>query len=54
MGIGGNVKAVLTAKILIDFVAAVAFAYRRNWPMAVMFAGFAAADAGALMMADRP
>ena len=46
-------RLILIAKTAIDLVAAAGFAYRRNWPMALMFAGFAIADGAALMMEKR-
>lgn len=41
---------ILLAKTILDAVAAVGFAYRRNWPLCLMFAGFAVADFAAMLM----
>ena len=42
---------VLGLKVLIDLVAAVLFAVKREWAMFFLFVGFAVADCAALWMA---
>ncbi len=43
--------AILIAKVLLDGGASCAFVVNRQWALALMFAGFTVADAGALWLA---
>jgi len=43
-------KAILFAKLSLDFVAFIAFACHKSSGLACMFLGFAVADLGALML----
>jgi hypothetical protein len=43
--------AVLVLKVILDVFATAAFLVSRQWPMALMFSGFAVADLGAAWIA---
>ncbi len=50
MSAAGFAAAIVSSKLLIDILAAGVYAYSRQYGLALMFAGFAVADLGTLVV----